>query len=48
MRQQRALCATCGHRFAACGELSEELEIEFSATFDHVVPRFKGGAGRRR
>jgi len=37
------LCAICGHRFAAAGEVNESIEIEFAATFDHVVPRSQGG-----
>jgi 5-methylcytosine-specific restriction endonuclease McrA len=43
MRAQNGLCTPCGHRFAAVGELSDELQIEYAATFDHVIPRSQGG-----
>lgn len=43
MREQDGLCAICGHRFSVAGELSEELEIKYAATFDHVIPRSQGG-----
>jgi 5-methylcytosine-specific restriction endonuclease McrA len=43
MQRQKGLCALCGHRFAVAGELSEDLENEFAATFDHIVPRSQGG-----
>lgn len=43
VRRQGGLCALCGHRFAEEGELSEELQIKYAATFDHVIPRSQGG-----
>ena len=43
MRQQRGLCAICGHRFAAPSEVNESVAAEFAPTFDHVVPRSQGG-----
>jgi 5-methylcytosine-specific restriction endonuclease McrA len=43
MLKQRSSCAICGHRFPAAGEVSESIEIEFAATFDHIVPRSAGG-----
>jgi len=39
MRAQNGLYTLCGHRFAAVGKLSDELQIEYAATLDHVIPR---------
>jgi|HubBroStandDraft_4_1064222.scaffolds.fasta_scaffold15185_2 5-methylcytosine-specific restriction endonuclease McrA len=44
MQKQGCLCAMCGHRFPAAGELNEELQVKYAATFDHVIPRSQGGA----
>jgi 5-methylcytosine-specific restriction endonuclease McrA len=43
MVRQRGLCAICGYRFPAPGELNAELEPRYVPTFDHVVPRSQGG-----
>jgi 5-methylcytosine-specific restriction endonuclease McrA len=40
-------CALCGHRFPREGELSERLAAEFAPTFDHVIPRSRGGRDER-
>ena len=44
MQQQGGLCAIYGHRFPESGELNEQLQIQYAATFDHVVPRSQGGS----
>lgn len=43
MRKQNGLCAICGNRFPKDGELSEELQLQYAATFDHIIPRSRGG-----
>jgi 5-methylcytosine-specific restriction endonuclease McrA len=43
MDRQDGLCAICGHRFAAPDEVNESVEVEYAATFDHIVPRSQGG-----
>jgi 5-methylcytosine-specific restriction endonuclease McrA len=42
--KQHGLCALCGHRFPREGEVNESVAIEFGPTFDHAVPRSRGGA----
>jgi 5-methylcytosine-specific restriction endonuclease McrA len=42
MRAQNGLCTLCGHRFAPVGELSDEVQIEYAAMLDHVIPRSHG------
>lgn len=44
LRSQGDLCAICGYRFALADELSSDLQLEYSPTFDHVVPRSQGGS----
>jgi 5-methylcytosine-specific restriction endonuclease McrA len=44
LEEQGGLCVACGYRFPTPGELSDELRRNYSATFDHVVPRSQGGA----
>jgi 5-methylcytosine-specific restriction endonuclease McrA len=44
MLRQHGLCALCGHRFPRDGEVNQSVAIEFSPTFDHVIPRSQGGA----
>lgn len=41
--KRRGLCAICGHRFPREGELSKSAAIAFAPTFDHIVPRSRGG-----
>ena len=44
MLKQHGLCASCGHRFPREGELNEQLQLAYSPTFDHVIPRSQGGS----
>ncbi len=44
MHRQAGRCAICGHRFPEAGELSESTAARYLPTFDHVIPRSKGGA----
>jgi 5-methylcytosine-specific restriction endonuclease McrA len=44
MHRQNGLCAICGYRFPEPGELNEQLQLAYSPTFDHVIPRSQGGA----
>jgi 5-methylcytosine-specific restriction endonuclease McrA len=43
MDRQNGLCALCGHRFPESGELKAELQMRYAPTFDHIVPRSRGG-----
>lgn len=42
-QDQGRLCALCGFRMPDDGELSADLEKAYGATFDHRIPRSRGG-----
>ena len=43
MERQGGLCALYGHRFPEATETNESIRTAFAPTFDHVVPRSRGG-----
>ena len=43
MREQNGLCALCGHRIPPLGDTASPGNVGFEPTFDHILPRARGG-----